>query len=83
MKNYISTNKAIETLEKLQQRIDEKITDICEKMDAIEERAADADRDLTRAEQDRFDAYDEVVDDLRAEWDEVQNAIDYLMDYRF
>ena len=81
MINYVRTGKAIEMLEALQQKCIDKQAEISEKMEAIEEKACDADRDLTRAEQDRYDTYEGYLSDLDAECDEIQNAIDYLMDY--
>ena len=36
---------------------------------------------FSREEQEKYDNYEEEIDDLREEYDTIQNAIDYLMDY--
>lgn len=74
-------NKQVEALEKMQDKIQEKIDQLQEKMDAIEDHAGDMDRDLTQSEQDRFDHYEEQIQELECESDDIQNAIDYLLDY--
>lgn len=77
----IRTDKAVDLLQNILDKIDIRIEEIDMKMCELEERAGDADRDLTTREQDRFDKWEEDIEDLRAEYDEVQNAIDYLMNY--
>ena len=77
----IKLNKQVKDLEQMQERILHKIDEIKDKMDAIEEKAFDQDRDLTENEQNRYFKYEEDIDELNYEHDEIQNAIDYLMDF--
>ena len=77
----IKLNKQVKDLEQMQERILHKIDEIKDKMDAIEEKAFDQDRDLTENEQNRYFKYEEDTDELNYEHDEIQNAIDYLMDF--
>ena len=77
----IKLNKQVKDLEQMQECILHKIDEIKDKMDAIEEKAFDQDRDLTENEQNRYFKYEEDIDELNYEHDEIQNAIDYLMDF--
>ena len=56
--NMIKLNKQVEALEKVLEKVQAKADELQEKMDAIEDHAAYYDRDLTDAEQNRFDKYE-------------------------
>ena len=77
----IKLNKQVKDLEQMQERIEKQIEFIREKMDMIEENACDHDRDLTEREQNKWFKYEEDIDELNYEKDEIQNAIDYLRDF--
>ena len=79
--DMMKLNKQVDSLQAVIDKIQEKIDTLQEKMDALEEKAGDEDRDLTKAEQNRFDKWEEEISELEDEMDSVQNAIDYLMDY--
>ena len=58
-----------------------KLDELQLKMDAIEEKVGEMDREPTEAEKNRFYKYKEEQDDLVNEYNEIQNAIDYLSEY--
>lgn len=77
----VKLNKPVAMLEDILERIEARIDDLQEKQDALEDHACDLDRDLTEAEQNRWDKYEADIDALREEADEIENALDYLRDY--
>ena len=77
----IKLNKHIASLAATQEKIEQKMDELREKMEALEEQAGDEDRDMTKREQNRWDKYEQEIFDLEDEYDAVQNAIDYLQDY--
>lgn len=77
----IKLNKQMESLEKAQDKIDKRIEELEAKKVAIEDKAADEDREMTKSELDRYFRFDEEISDLRCEYDEIQNAIDYISEY--
>lgn len=77
----IKLNKQVEMLERIQDKVQAKIDELQEKMDAIEEAAGDEDRDLTVAEQNRYDRYEAEIEELDDEYTDICNAIDYLREY--
>lgn len=80
-KHMITLTKVIEQLYKKQEEIEALIEIYQEKQEAIEEHAADMGRDMTEKEQERWDCIGEAIDDLETEYDEIQNAIDYISEY--
>ena len=77
----IKLNRPVEMLENILEKLEEKIDALQDKMDALEENACDRDRDRTEAEWNRWYKYEEQQDELRAEADEIENALDYLREY--
>lgn len=77
----IKLNKHITALEATQEKIEQKMDELREKMEALEDLAGDEDRDMTKREQNRWDKYEQEIYDLEDEYDAIQNAIDYLQDY--
>ena len=76
----IKLTKQIESLEAIIEKINDRIYELQDKKDAIEDKACDEDRDLTTREQDRFDKYDSEIDDLLYEIECVENALAFLKD---
>ena len=77
----IKLNKPVEMLEAIMEKLEAKIDELKDKMDAIEENACDHDRDMTAAEQNRWYKTEEQIDELQSEYDEIENALDYLREY--
>lgn len=77
----IKLNKQVESLENVVAKIERKIWELEEKKDAIEENAGDEDRDMTKAEWNKFYKLEEQIEELEGEKDEIENALDYLRDY--
>ena len=77
----IKLNRPVDMLETILEKIEAKIESLQEKMDALEENACDNDRDMTASEWDRWYKWEEQIDELRAEADEIENALDYLREY--
>lgn len=77
----IKLNRPVDMLETILEKIEAKIEDLTEKMEAIEDHACDLDRDMTAAEQNRFYKYEEQIEELQSEADEIENALDYLREY--
>jgi prefoldin subunit 5 len=77
----IKLNRPVELLENALEKIEAKIEQLSEKRNAIEENAADYDRDLTAREWDKIFKYDEQIEALQFEMDEIENALDYIRDY--
>lgn len=77
----IKLNNIVSQLETMQEKLEQKIEDLTDKMDAIEEKAADYDRDFTESEQNRYDKYEEEMMELKDELECVENAFDELRDW--
>ncbi len=77
----IKLNRQVEALETVLEKIEAKIEALEEKMEALEENACDMDRDMTKSEWNRWYKWEEEIDELRSEADEIENALDYLRDY--
>lgn len=77
----VKLNKQVESLENVIEKIEQKIEELEEKKSAIEENAFDNDREMTRAEWNRYYKIEDEIDELQAEIDEIDNALDYLRDY--
>lgn len=74
-------NKYLSRLETIAEDLDELIGELEEKRDAIEDNAIDHDRDMTDREQERYDALDEEIENVRQCIDEIESAQYYLEDY--
>ena len=77
----IKLNRPVEMLEAILEKIEAKIETLQEKMDALEENACDHDRDMTQGEWDRWYKWEDQTEELRAEKDEIENALDYLREF--
>lgn len=77
----IKLNNIVNQLETIQERLEQKIDDLTDKLDAIEEKAVDNDRDFTEAEQARYDKIEEEIMELKDELYCVDNAYDELRDW--
>ncbi len=77
----IKLNKYVNGLENVVEKIERKIEELTDKMEAIQENAFDEDRDMTEAEWNKFYKLEEQIDELEGEKDEIENALDYLRDY--
>lgn len=77
----IKLNRPVEMLEDILERLESKIEALQEKQQAIEENAAEHDRDMTANELARYGTLEEQIDELQAERDEIENALDYLREY--
>lgn len=77
----IKLDKQVASLEAVQDRIEDKINELQERMDAIQERADEMDRNLTDAEHKRYYKLFDEAEELQYEYDEINNAIDYLKDF--
>lgn len=77
----IKLNRQVAALEDIILKLEHKIEDLEEKKQAVIDNACEHDRVLTAAEERRIDGLDEKIDELNAEADDVQNAIDYLREY--
>lgn len=77
----IKLNKYVNGLENVIEKIEQRIDELNEKKDAIEENAFDEDREMTKAEWNKFYKLEEQIEELEGEKDEIENALDYLRDY--
>lgn len=77
----IKLNRPVDMLESILEKIEEKIDELSTKRNEIEENACDEERDLTQREWNKIFKYDEQIEELQIEMDEIQNALDYLKDY--
>lgn len=77
----IKLNKPVEMLEAILEKIEAKVDELQNKMDALEENACDHDRDMTDAEWNKWYKWEEKRDELQSEYDEIENALDYLRGY--
>ena len=77
----IKLTKQVNSLESILERLEIKIDELTEKQSEIEYNAMDHDRDMTEKECDRYDALQEKIEELEAERDDIENALDYLREY--
>ena len=75
----IKLNRPVEMLEDILEKIEAKMEAIQDRINYIEENAAD--RDLSCREHNRILTLMEQIEDLQGEADEIENALDYLRDY--
>ena len=80
-KKMIKLNRPVELLEDALEKIEIKIEELSTKRNAVEETAADNDRDLTQSEWNKIFKYDEQIEALQIEADDIENALDYIKDY--
>lgn len=74
-------NKYNDKLVAIYEELDDLIGKLEEKRDAIEDRAIEKDRDMTDAEQERYEAIDEQIDAIRECMDNIESAWDAIGDY--
>ena len=77
----IKLSKQVEALEAIIEKLETKIDSMEEKKQSIIEAASLNGRELTDAEYRKLDKLDEQIDELNAEADAVQNAVEQLRDY--
>lgn len=77
----IKLNKYVDALENVIEKIEQKVEELEEKKNSIEEKASEENRDMTKAEWNKFFKLEEQIEDLQCEIDEIENAIDYLRGY--
>lgn len=73
--------KQVESLEKILEKLGEKIELLEDRKEVIEDNAAEHGRDLTEREQERYDRIDFQLQELLAEEGDIENALDYLRSY--
>lgn len=74
-------NRQYESLEKVVEKLKDKIQEFEEKQERIEEHADKHGRDMTPAELERWDKYADEIYDLETQLEDVENAMNYLVDY--
>jgi prefoldin subunit 5 len=78
----IKLNRPVEMLEDIQMKIEDKIELLEERKQAIEDKAYERESgELTDREQERIDNIDEEIETLRSEYDEIENALQYIREY--
>jgi len=68
-------------LQKLYEELDDVIGEIEQSMDALEEHAGEMDRDMTEAEQDKWDTYEAEISDIRECLDNIESAQFCIAEY--
>lgn len=74
-------NKYNDKLVAIYEELDNLIGELEEKRDAIEDRAIEKNRDMTDAEQGRYDEINEQIDAIRECMDNIESAWDVIGDY--
>ena len=74
-------NKYYNKITNIYEDLDDVIGMLEEKRDAIEDRAMEHDRDMSDAEQERYDAIDEQIENIRMAMDELEGALSYIEEY--
>ena len=74
-------NKYYNKITSIYEDLDNVIGMLEEKRDAIEDRAIEHDRDMSDAEQERYDAIDEQIENIRMAMDELEGALSYIEEY--
>ena len=74
-------NKYYNKITNIYEDLDDVIGMLEEKRDAIEDRAIEHDRDMSDAEQERYDAIDEQIENIRMAMDELEGALSYIEEY--
>ena len=65
----------------IKESLDNLIGDLEEARDAIEDKALDHDRDMTEKEQERYDLFDEQIDNVNYAIDSIDEALSYIEEY--
>ena len=74
-------NKYYNKITNIYEDLDDVIGMLEERRDAIEDRAIEHDRDMSDAEQERYDAIDEQIENIRMAMDELEGALSYIEEY--
>ena len=77
----IKLNRQFESLENVVEKLKDKIEELEEKQEKIEEHADEQGRDMTPTEEARWDKYADEIYDLETQLEDVENAMNYLVDY--
>lgn len=77
----IKLNKQVDSLYKVLEKIDTKLEILRAKQEAIEDKSTYFERDMTRCEQERYNALEDEIDNLLYEYHEIENALDFLKDF--
>ena len=77
----IKLNKPVAMLENVLQTLEARIDLLQSKMDTLEETAFERDREMTAREWALWNKYEDQMEELQSEADEINNALDYLRDY--
>lgn len=77
----VKLNKQVNSLENVIEKIERKIEELSDKMDAIQETACDEDRELTSREWDKIWKWEEEISELEDEVIEIENALNCLREY--
>lgn len=77
----IKLNRQFESLENVVEKLKDKIEELEEKQEKIEEHADEQGRDMTPTEEARWDKYADMIYDLETQLEDVEKAMDCLIDY--
>ena len=77
----IKLNRQIDSLESAIEKIEEKIQNLTKKRNAIEEKAADDDREFTGSELNKFCELGDQIEELEEEINDIEAALEYLRHY--
>lgn len=77
----IKLNRQIDSLESAIEKIEEKIKNLAKKRNAIEEKAAEDDREFTGSELKKFYELGDQIEELEGELDDIEIALEYLRHY--
>lgn len=79
--NMVKLNKYINSLERVIEKIEYRIEELEEKKTILEDRAGESDREMTNRELYLYDKYDKEIEELEAEKDDIENALDCIREY--
>lgn len=77
----IKLNRQIDSLESVIEKIEEKIQNLKKKRNAIEEKAAEDDREFTDSELNKFYELGDQIEELEEEINDIEAALEYLRHY--
>ena len=77
----VKLNKQVKALEKVIEKIEQKIEDLRDRFVGIEEKAWDECREMTEKERNKRYNLIEQIEELKNEINEIQYALDYLKGY--
>ena len=77
----VNINRPIDQLAEALTKAEAKQEFLGKKIEEIEDNADDHERDLTASEKARVDKLTEQIEDLEAQIDAINNALDYLNEY--